>query len=146
MEYCKLKPEPDVSTSSVPPCWPKSGRLEASKASFAYHDSLPTVLNDLTFCIRDGEKIGIIGRTGAGKSSMFSAMFRTGLVYGDFSLDGITNKTVSLYDWRKNFSIIPQVSSTSFLLSSLISLQKLFQSWGGEEQLTHIEVWVKITF
>jgi len=108
MEYCNIAQEPDVSVSRIPSDWPQSGKLEASKASFAYHDSLPKVLNDLSFCINDGEKIGIIGRTGAGKSSIFSAMFRTGLVFGDLSLDGITWKNVSLYDWRKNFSIIPQ--------------------------------------
>ena len=146
MEYCKLKPEPDVLVSSTPSDWPKTGQLEASKASFAYHGSLPTVLNDLTFCIKNGEKIGVIGRTGAGKSSMFSAMFRTGSVYGNLFLDGISNKTVSLYDWRKNFSIIPQVSSTYLLLSFFISVQNLLQSrWSGKLFASR-DVWVKITF
>ena len=109
-EYCRLKAEPDVKTNtSVPSDWPRSGKIEATQASFAYHDTLPKVLDELEFCINSGEKIGIIGRTGAGKSSMFSAMFRTGLVSGDFSLDGVTNNCVSLHDWRKNLSIIPQV-------------------------------------
>ena len=130
MEYCNIAHEPDVPVSSAPPDWPKSGKLEASKASFAYHDSLPEVLNDLSFCINDGEKIGIIGRTGAGKSSIFSAMFRTGLVFGDLSLDGITCRNVSLYDWRKNFSIIPQVSFISRLFSFTVFRRvNLLHSW-----------------
>ena len=114
MEYCNLAPEPDVPFSFVPPNWPKSGKIESSNISFSYHDSLPAALTDLTFCINDGEKVGVIGRTGAGKSSLFSAMFRTGPVHGDLIFDGIHNKSVSLYDWRKNFSIIPQVSDLYF--------------------------------
>ena len=109
-EYCRLEAEPDVKTRAwVSSDWPRFGKIEVKKVSFAYHVTLPKVLMDLKFCINSGEKIGIIGRTGAGKSSVFSAMFRTGSMSGELIVDSVRNRDVSLVEWRKNFSIIPQV-------------------------------------
>ena len=110
IEYCNLKAEQDVTASApVSREWPKFGRIEASNVSFAYHSSLPMVLKDLSFVVNAGEKVGVIGRTGAGKSSIFSLLFRNGAMAGDLRIDDVPVNEVSLQDWRKSLSIIPQV-------------------------------------
>jgi ATP-binding cassette subfamily C (CFTR/MRP) protein 4 len=66
------------------------------------------VLKNLNFEIKGNEKIGIIGRTGAGKSSIIAALFRMTEPQGDILIDGISTKSLGLHDLRKSISIIPQ--------------------------------------
>jgi ABC-type multidrug transport system fused ATPase/permease subunit len=69
----------------------------------------PLALNHISLTIEAGEKIGIVGRTGAGKSSFIQTLFRMGtLVDGDITIDNIDISTVGLDDIRRRISIIPQ--------------------------------------
>jgi len=109
MEYCNLDPEPEPeSDADLTRGWPKYGIITAEGASFAHHKSLPYVLKTMFFCIRASEKVGVIGRTGAGKSSLISAMFRTGKLMGTIRIDGAATSEISLKTLRSSMSVIPQ--------------------------------------
>ncbi len=74
-----------------------------------YRHGLPLVLKGLSFSIRSGERVGIVGRTGAGKTSIISTIFRlVELSNGSITIDGMNIAAVSLYDLRSRLSIIPQ--------------------------------------
>lgn len=92
--------------------WPKSGNLEFHKVALRYRDSLPLALDDLSFTIPAGKKVGICGRTGAGKSSLAVALFRlVEIESGNIFLDGVDLATLGLSDVRgrnEGMSIIPQ--------------------------------------
>ena len=66
------------------------------------------MLKDLCFSVKPSEKIGIVGRTGAGKSSLISVLYRLGEPRGAITIDGVDTKTIGLHDLRKKMSIIPQ--------------------------------------
>ena len=91
--------------------WPSRGELEFQNYSVKYREELDFVLNDLNLSIRAGEKVGIVGRTGAGKSSMSLSLFRIldNYTQGKILIDGVDIKTVGLHDLRKHLTIIPQV-------------------------------------
>ncbi|KAJ5216416.1 ABC multidrug transporter [Penicillium cinerascens] len=105
--------EDEESTSynplSVDRCWPKIGSIEFDDVHMRYRPGLPLVLQGLTLHVAGGERIGIVGRTGAGKSSIMSALFRlTELARGSIKIDGIDISRVSCHDLRSRLSIIPQ--------------------------------------
>ncbi len=81
--------------------------MDNDKSSFAYDPRLPQVLRNLSFKINDKEKIGIVGRTGSGKSSIFEALLNTGFGSGRLVIDGIQIKDLSLHDLRSKISVIP---------------------------------------
>lgn len=89
---------------------PSGGSIEFRNVTMQYRPDLPPVLCSLTLSIRAGERIGIVGRTGAGKSSVIMALFRIveaspgGAVY----IDGVDTTTIPLGQLRRNISIIPQ--------------------------------------
>ncbi|KAH9003059.1 ABC transporter [Lactarius hatsudake] len=92
--------------------WPSKGRLEINEAVLKYRPELPLVLKGLTMSVEGGEKIGIVGRTGAGKSSIMVALFRiVELVSGSISIDGVDISRIGLNDIRNSISIIPQDST-----------------------------------
>ncbi|EQC39376.1 hypothetical protein SDRG_03578 [Saprolegnia diclina VS20] len=109
-EYINIEPEaPRYMCGAAPAAWPASGRLAFENVSFRYKPNDPLVLKDLSFDIRSGEKIGIVGRTGAGKSSLTMALFRMAeLASGVISIDGIDTKSVGLKTLRQSIAIIPQ--------------------------------------
>ena len=112
MEYCNLKPEAPLETipaSNKPPLgWPDKGKITMEDVAFQYSSELPLVLRDLSFSIESSEKIGIVGRTGAGKSSLITVLYRLGEPRGVITIDGIDSKTIGLHCLRKKMSIIPQ--------------------------------------
>jgi len=77
MTYTEIEPEPGYSTEthSAGP-WPNEGSLSVQDLSLVYFDGGPLVLKDVSFCVCSKEKVGVVGRTGAGKSSLVSALFR----------------------------------------------------------------------
>lgn len=76
-EYQENKPEaPWEKSDKAPKSWPEKGSVTFQNYSVRYREGLDLVLKDLSFDIKAGEKIGIVGRTGAGKSSMTVALFR----------------------------------------------------------------------
>jgi ATP-binding cassette subfamily C (CFTR/MRP) protein 1 len=90
--------------------WPAEGKLEIIDLSMRYRENLPLVLNKISFTVLPGEKIGICGRTGSGKSSMFVALFR--IVEPEQGtrviLDGVDISKLGLRDLRSKMAMIPQ--------------------------------------
>jgi len=118
LEYTALDAEPLETGLQKPPVqWPHSGLIQFDDVSFSYAKNLPPVLNNLTFAIQPREKVGVVGRTGAGKSSIIQALFRMAEPSGSIRIDGVDIRQLSLHDLRKKISIIP-VSSPLFPLPS----------------------------
>lgn len=110
MEYINLEPEtesPNTSNGSVEK-WPQSGSIEFINVSLKYEAKVASMLKSLSFKIKSGEKIGICGRTGAGKSSIISALFRLAYTDGVIKIDSVDISTHPLADVRNSLSIIPQ--------------------------------------
>ena len=97
---------PCVLDKKPPKGWPKDGKIEIQHLYLAYEDK--DVLKDLTFDVKPREKIGIVGRTGAGKSSIIAALFRMTEPRGNIYIDGVRINDIGLHDLRRNISIIPQ--------------------------------------
>ncbi|KAH3682616.1 hypothetical protein WICPIJ_006405, partial [Wickerhamomyces pijperi] len=112
LEYSLALPEEaqHESTEVKPePSWPQQGAIEFENASLAYRAGLPLVLKNVSFSVGAGEKIGICGRTGAGKSTIMNALFRISeLASGKVSIDGVDISELGLNDLRSKLSIIPQ--------------------------------------
>ncbi|RDW92432.1 hypothetical protein BP5796_01826 [Coleophoma crateriformis] len=100
----------DATTEvKAPATWPESGGIKFNNVEMRYRDGLPLTLKGLDVQVRGGERIGIVGRTGAGKSSIMSCLFRlTELSGGNIEIDGIDIAKVSLQHLRSRLSIIPQ--------------------------------------
>ncbi|KAJ7224728.1 P-loop containing nucleoside triphosphate hydrolase protein [Mycena haematopus] len=114
-EFAKLPAEEKPSTSDtlavITDAWPSAGSLTFSDFSMKYRDDLPQALNNLSFSIQGGVKIGICGRTGSGKSSTVLALFRgidQHLVTGKIVIDGVDISTVSIKRLRESMSIVTQ--------------------------------------
>ncbi|XP_023236895.1 multidrug resistance-associated protein 4-like [Centruroides sculpturatus] len=111
LKYSKLKSEASYESSSdkQPPAdWPQKGEIYFDNVSLQYSKDKNIVLKNLTFRIHSGEKIGIVGRTGAGKSSIIASLFRMTEPTGTITIDGIDTKDIGLRDLRSKISIIPQ--------------------------------------
>lgn len=101
--------EPPLHLAAVPDNWPQKGEIVFNEVQMRYRDGLPLVLQGLNMTVAGGERIGIVGRTGAGKSSIMSTLFRlVELSGGNISIDGINIATVGLKDLRTRLAIIPQ--------------------------------------
>nr|CAH7760502.1 unnamed protein product [Callosobruchus chinensis] len=107
-EYAALKQEADEGEYQPPEQWPEKGRIEFDKMSLQYTPDEPPVLKKVTFVIEPREKVGIVGRTGAGKSSLIQALFRLAHIEGRILIDNVDTKTISLKRLRSSISIIPQ--------------------------------------
>jgi len=91
------------------------GKITFSNVKMAYREGLPLVLKEVSFEINPGEKVGIVGRTGAGKSSLLQAMFRVvELEDGKIEVDGYNVRSVGLDVLRRGLALVPQ-DSTLFL-------------------------------
>ncbi|KAJ3248691.1 hypothetical protein HDU78_010922 [Chytriomyces hyalinus] len=105
----ELPSEKKEHDASVSESWPTKGMIEFNRFSLRYRDDLDPVLHDLSFRIPAGEKVGVVGRTGAGKSTIITAAFR--LVEGcegSISIDGVDVGKLSLDSLRSRLAIIPQ--------------------------------------
>ena len=98
--------DPDNKPS---PEWPQKGVIEFKEAEFCYREGLPPVLKNLTLEIEGGSKVGIVGRTGAGKSSILVVLLRMAeLSHGSIVIDGVDISKIGLHDLRSRVGIIPQ--------------------------------------
>lgn len=145
LEYCSLDQEPpaQVPPKNRPPNnWPSSGEIIFKDVSMAYsnEDHTTLALRNIILKIQGGEKIGIVGRTGAGKSSLIQILFRMGiLVNGEILIDSININTIGLDDLRKRISIIPQdpVLFTGTIRNNLdpFNLYSDYQIWNALEEV-----------
>ncbi|XP_031698824.1 canalicular multispecific organic anion transporter 2 isoform X1 [Anarrhichthys ocellatus] len=110
-EYSETKTEApwEVEDKKPPPDWPMEGNVEFHNYSVRYREGLDLVLKNLTLSVKGGEKIGIVGRTGAGKSSMTLCLFRLlEAAAGQITIDGVKISELGLHDLRSRLTIIPQ--------------------------------------
>ena len=111
LEYSSLEQEaaPTNPSGPVPPAaWPRDGVIEFREVFLSYAKDEPAVLRGLNFKTGRHEKVGIVGRTGAGKSSLVAALFRLAEPTGSILVDGVEALQLGLKDLRSKLSIIPQ--------------------------------------
>ncbi|XP_066155396.1 probable multidrug resistance-associated protein lethal(2)03659 [Euwallacea fornicatus] len=109
LEYTKLENEPErKEPQQVSLDWPKEGRVTFKDVRLRYNETDPYVLKSLSFTVHPNEKLGIVGRTGAGKSSTISALFQLYDLEGSIVIDGLETTELPLEIVRSKISIIPQ--------------------------------------
>ncbi|OCF58423.1 cadmium ion transporter [Kwoniella mangroviensis CBS 10435] len=110
LHYTTLPSEPPPYTSQDPPSgtWPTEGEIIFKNVSLRYSENGPWVLKKLNFHIEAGEKIGVIGRTGAGKSSLVGAIMGMNDIKGEIRVDGLNLKGIGIDTVRERIGIIPQ--------------------------------------
>ncbi|KAI9582553.1 probable multidrug resistance-associated protein lethal(2)03659 [Glossina fuscipes] len=113
VDYGSIQAEGELETRpdrKPPQTWPEKGHIVLEHLSLRYSPEPKTeaVLKSLNVDIKPGEKIGIVGRTGAGKSSLINALFRLSYNEGSVIIDQINTNNLGLHDLRKKISIIPQ--------------------------------------
>ncbi|XP_011707157.1 PREDICTED: multidrug resistance-associated protein 1-like, partial [Wasmannia auropunctata] len=110
-EYSETDQEAPWKNTEYTPSkeWPKHGRVDFKDFKVRYREGLDLVLHGLTFSVLGGEKIGIVGRTGAGKSSLTLALFRIiEAAQGKILIDDVDISKLGLHDLRSRLTIIPQ--------------------------------------
>ncbi|XP_019627853.1 PREDICTED: multidrug resistance-associated protein 4-like [Branchiostoma belcheri] len=108
-EYAELTPEaPWETDDKPPPDWPAYGAIDLRGVSLSYDKDGPAALKNINLSIHGGEKVGIVGRTGAGKSSLMMALMRLVEPTGSIRIDGVDIAKLGLHDLRKRISIIQQ--------------------------------------
>ncbi|KAG0624015.1 hypothetical protein M758_3G218000 [Ceratodon purpureus] len=110
-QYSKLPSEaPAVVEQNRPPkSWPSKGTIRFKDLKLKYRPNTPLVLKGITATIKGGTKVGVVGRTGSGKSSLVLALFRlVEASSGSITIDGIDISTLGLRDLRSKLSIVPQ--------------------------------------
>uniref|UniRef100_V5EQW6 Multidrug resistance-associated protein n=2 Tax=Kalmanozyma brasiliensis (strain GHG001) TaxID=1365824 RepID=V5EQW6_KALBG len=117
MEYFDVENEPlDAAPASVEggevavsPSWPEKGAIEIRDLHLAYAENLPDVLDGINLSIKAGERVGIVGATGSGKSTLVSALFRF-FEYrsGQIEIDGVDIGRIGLKTLRSRMKIVPQ--------------------------------------
>ncbi|KAG5868529.1 hypothetical protein JTB14_032276 [Gonioctena quinquepunctata] len=111
IEYSSIEHEAELESApgkKPRESWPEEGKLEFKHVFLKYFPQDPFVLKDLNFVIQPREKVGIVGRTGAGKSSLINAIFQLTDTVGEIVIDGINISFIGLHDLRSKISIIPQ--------------------------------------
>jgi ABC-type multidrug transport system fused ATPase/permease subunit len=110
-EYSEIAQEPPaiVEEYRPPNYWPREGKIEFKNLSIRYDKNLPLVLRNVSFTVYPREKVGIVGRTGAGKSTLSLALFRI-LPFdsGTIEIDSIDISKIGLKDLRSNLTVIAQ--------------------------------------
>ena len=109
MTYTKLDPEPGYKVGRRPPeHWPREGNITFQDVSLTYYPGGPQVLKKINLNIKGGEKIGVAGRTGAGKSSFVAALMCMPDTDGQIMVDGVKIKKINLQQARKCISVLGQ--------------------------------------
>ncbi|KAJ8520559.1 hypothetical protein ONZ45_g2613 [Pleurotus djamor] len=108
--YISVDQEPKPTEAGKPPAyWPSSGDIRVENLSARYSETGPKVLHDLSFHIKSGERVGVVGRTGSGKSSLTLSLLRCIYTDGEVYYDGKLTNSINLDALRTNITIIPQV-------------------------------------
>ncbi|XP_015431114.1 PREDICTED: probable multidrug resistance-associated protein lethal(2)03659 [Dufourea novaeangliae] len=111
LEYSNLEEEPFLDSRpdrKAPEHWPAKGLVEFKDVKLRYGPKGANVLKGINFVVMPKEKVGVVGRTGAGKTSLISALFRLAYIDGEIVIDNIPTNTIALHDFRSKISIIPQ--------------------------------------
>ncbi|KAF8744087.1 P-loop containing nucleoside triphosphate hydrolase protein, partial [Rhizoctonia solani] len=108
-DYINIEQEPESVPEKAPPAyWPASGHIVAENLTARYSKDGPAVLHGLSFEIKSGERVGVVGRTGSGKSSLTLSLLRMIPIEGNVYYDGIPTHGVNLDALRSSITIIPQ--------------------------------------
>ncbi|KAF8150440.1 P-loop containing nucleoside triphosphate hydrolase protein [Mycena galopus ATCC 62051] len=114
LEYINIEQERNLDEKpTLPPAfWPASGHLTVNNLTARYSEASrngPSVLHNISFEINPGERVGIVGRTGSGKSSLILSLLRCIITEGTVTYDGIETDSLDLDVLRSNITIVPQV-------------------------------------
>ena len=142
LEYMNIEQEPLIADPAnavtPPPQWPDSGKVEVNNLSLKYAPHLPYVIKDVTFTIEPLEKVGIVGRTGAGKSTIITALFRfLEADTGSIKLDGVNIANIDLKRLRRSITIIPQ--DPTLFAGSIRSNLDPYDEYSDEEIFTALK-------
>jgi ABC-type multidrug transport system fused ATPase/permease subunit len=110
-EYTELRSEAPlvVNDEQVPHNWPEFGEILFDNVNLRYAPDLPLVVKDLSFRVNPGSKVGVVGRTGAGKSTIITSLFRfIEVESGKIIIDGVDISAIGLQSLRQSIAIIPQ--------------------------------------
>ncbi|KAF9437497.1 hypothetical protein BGZ76_000493 [Entomortierella beljakovae] len=110
-EYMDLPQEPPavIEGCRPPPGWPNNGEIDVENLVMQYSPDDPPVIRDVSFHVNPREKVGIVGRTGAGKSTLAVAFFRfMEMTAGKITVDGVDISSLGVHDLRSSLTIIPQ--------------------------------------
>ncbi|XP_043408329.1 ATP-binding cassette sub-family C member 2 isoform X2 [Chelonia mydas] len=146
-EYTQVENEaPWVTEQRPPPGWPSKGEIQITDYQVRYRPGLELVLHGLTCDIGSTEKVGVVGRTGAGKSSLTNCLFRVlEAAGGKIVIDGVDISTIGLHDLRQSLTIIPQ---DPVLFSGTLRMNlDPFDQYSDEEiwkalELAHLKTYV----
>jgi ABC-type multidrug transport system fused ATPase/permease subunit len=123
--YIDIEHEAEAKDGGVPPAyWPASGDIRVENLTARYSPDGPVVLDNLSFHIKAGERVGVVGRTGSGKSTLTLSLLRCIFTDGEMYYDGIPTSSINLDALRSNVTIIPQAvrRSTSPSVAALTSI------------------------
>ncbi|XP_059614039.1 multidrug resistance-associated protein 1-like [Phlebotomus argentipes] len=146
-EYSHVEKEAEWEKGERDPLWPKEGRVDFENFQVRYREGLDLVLKGITFSVKSCEKIGIVGRTGAGKSSLTLALFRIiEAAGGKITIDDKNIGELGLHNLRSRLTIIPQ-DPVLFSGSLRMNIDP-FNSYSDDEiwrvlELSHLKHFVK---
>ena len=107
--YTELDPEPSYKVKQLPPeKWPEKGSVTFQDVSMTYYPSGPQVLRNISLSIKAGAKIGVVGRTGSGKSSFVAALLRMPEAEGDILIDDVLLRNINLKESRRAITVLGQ--------------------------------------
>lgn len=131
------------TAETLRPTWPEFGEIKVENLQVRYAEHLPLVLKGISFSVAPGSRVGIIGRTGSGKSTFFQSLFRfIEAEQGTIAIDGVDIGTVPLEKLRRSLAIIPQ-DPTLFLGTIRNNLDRYneYSEKDVIEALKHAAMW-----
>lgn len=136
LELCRLESEAPLereSDAQLSKSWPDIGTIEGTNLSARYREGLPLALEKIDFVIHGGSRVGVVGRTGSGKSTLVQTFFRLlEAESGTILVDGVDIASVGLHRLRRHISVIPQ-APTLFSGCSIRENLDLFGSHSDDE-------------